>query len=363
MKKILVNLKKNTYPIIVSKNNFLELSHVVKSVTKESDILVVTNSTIHKLYGSPLKRSLSKLHTRINFILVPDTEKSKSLAQLGNLIKKIVNFDKKRPPFILAFGGGVVGDLVGFAAAVYRRGIAYIQIPTTLLAQADSAIGGKTGIDLPQGKNLLGAFYQPKLVYSNVTLLNTLPLKQIREGLAEVIKYGVISDSKLFNFLEKNYKKILNLNLDSLEYIVYKSSLIKARVVSIDEKETLGKRTILNFGHTLGHALETASSYSKRYTHGQAISVGMLCASYISYKLGLANKSLLDRLETLIGQVGLPRYISGLSVSDILKTQEHDKKFIHGLNRLVLPNRLGRVVVKEKIPVGLIREAIKSRMI
>ena len=294
---------------------------------------------------------------------MPDTEKSKSLTQLEKLIGKIVNFDKKRPPFILAFGGGVIGDLAGFAAAIYRRGVPCIQIPTTLLSQVDSAIGGKVGIDLPQGKNLIGAFYQPRLIYSNITLLKSLPLLQIKEGLAEVIKYGVIYDANLFKFLEKKYNKVLSLDLATLNHIVYKSSLIKAKIVSMDERETRGRRTILNFGHTVGHAIEAASSYSKKCTHGQAISVGMLCAAYISYKLGLANKGLLERIETLIGQVGLPRTVSGVNLSNILKAQEHDKKFIHGLNRLVLPERLGQVVVKEDIPLSLIREAVKSRMV
>lgn len=363
MNKILVNLKENSYPIVISQNNFIELSQVIKPIVKNSDLVVVTNPTVYKLYQRPLKKTLSKLNSRVKFILVPDTEKSKSAAQLESLIKKIISFQQKRPPFLLAFGGGVVGDLAGFAAAVYRRGIPYIQLPTTLLSQVDSAIGGKVGLDLPQGKNLIGAFYQPKLVYSNVTLLSTLPLSQIREGLAEVIKYGVINNANLFYFLENNFAKILKSDLKSLRYIVQKSSLIKAAIVSLDEKEKLGKRTILNFGHTIGHAVESASGYSKKYTHGQAISIGMLCASYISYKLGLANKDVMDRLEILISRLGLPRFISGLSVEKILKAQEQDKKFIHGLNRLVLPAGLGKVVVKENISLGLIKEAVKSRMV
>ncbi len=362
MKKILVNLKANSYPIIISRNNFSELSQIIKPITKNTDILVITNPTIYKIYQNQLKKSLSKLAVEINFALVPDTERSKSLPYLMSLIKEMVNFDNKRPPFILAFGGGVVGDLAGFAAAIYRRGISYVQIPCTLLAQVDSAIGGKVGIDLPQGKNLIGAFYQPKLIYRNITLLQSLPSQQIQEGLAEVVKYGVIKDANLFYFLEKNYKKILNLDLSALQYIIYKSSLIKAKIVSLDERETLGRRTILNFGHTIGHAIEAASNYSKRYTHGQAISVGMLCAAYISYRLGLADKILLNRLENLIGQIGLPQRIFRLGLSDVLKAQERDKKFIHGFNRLVLPERLGKVVVKENIPVTLIREAVKSRI-
>lgn len=361
MRKIFVDLKDNSYQIVISKNNLTELAQVIKPLA-DSNILIVTNRTVYRLYRHSLKKALSKLGPRVDFVLVPDTEKSKSLSQLENLIKKIVNFDKKRPPFILAFGGGVIGDLAGFAAAIYRRGIPYIQIPTTLLSQVDSAIGGKVGIDLPQGKNLIGAFYQPKLVYSNVSLLKTLPLVQIREGLAEVIKCGVIADSELFCFLEKNYKKILNLDLAALNHIVYKSTLVKAKIVSLDEKETLGKRTILNFGHTIGHALEAASSYSKKYTHGQAISIGMLCACYISYKLGWANKNLMERLEDLIDKVGLAKTIRGLNLSDILKAQEHDKKFIHGTNRLVLPKYLGKTVVKENIPLGLIKAAIGLRM-
>ncbi len=363
MDKILVKLKDNSYSIIISRDKFIELARVIEPIVKNNDIILITNPTIYKIYQHPLKKTLSKLEGRVNFILVPDTEKSKSLPQLESLIKKIISSNQKRPPFILAFGGGVVGDLAGFTAAVYRRGIPYIQIPTTLLSQVDSAIGGKVGIDLPQGKNLVGAFYQPELVYSNVTLLSTLPLAQIREGLAEVIKYGVISDANLFYFLENNFEKILEFNLESLLHIVSNSSLIKAKIVSLDEKERLGKRTILNFGHTIGHAVESASGYSKKYTHGQAISIGMLCASYISCKLGLMNKEALNRLEVLIGRVGLPRFISGLNLRNILKVQEQDKKFIHGFNRLVLPVGLGKVVVKENIPLGLIKEAVKSRMV
>jgi 3-dehydroquinate synthase len=252
-------------------------------------------------------------------------------------------------PVLFAFGGGVVGDLTGFVAAVSRRGIPYVQVPTTLLAQVDSAIGGKVGVDLPQGKNLVGAFYQPRLVYNNVTLLGTLPLRQRRSGLAEVIKYGVIADSALFAFLEAHLTACLRLELRAVRVIVERSCRIKAEVVSRDERETQDLRAHLNFGHTLGHALEAATHY-QRWTHGEAIAIGMCAAARLSYEVGLLREADVQRLVRLIRAAGLPTQARGVLRGVVFRALRYDKKFIHGRPRWVLPTRIGQVVVTEEVP-------------
>jgi len=261
--------------------------------------------------------------------------------------------------FIIALGGGVIGDLSGFVAAIYKRGINYIQIPTTFLAQIDSAIGGKTAVDLSLGKNLIGAFYQPRLVLSDISVLSSLDRKQIRFGLAEAIKYGVIKDKQLFGFIEKNYKKIINLNKKALEFVVYRCSAIKAKVVAQDEMERRGIRTILNYGHTIGHGLEAAGGYLS-YSHGQAVALGMIAAARIARDLDMLDIRSCNRIERIISKVGLPTSVRGISKTKLLKAISHDKKFIRGKNRFVLPVRIGKVIVREGVPKDIINNAIDS---
>jgi 3-dehydroquinate synthase len=229
-----------------------------------------------------------------------------------------------------------------------------------LLAQVDSAIGGKTAVDLNQGKNLIGAFYQPRLVFSDVNILGSLDARQIRSGLAEVIKYGVIKDTGLFKYLEKKYHAVLDLKLPALEFVVLRSSKIKAKIVRLDEREEKGIRTILNFGHTIGHAIETAARYSV-YNHGEAIGLGMLIASDISRKLNLINGRTSKRIENLISAVGLPVKIKRVSAAEIIKAHYHDKKFVGSANKFVLIKGIGRAKVVKNIPFKIIRQALKTR--
>lgn len=360
MKNIKVGLGARSYNILIANNALSLLGSTVKKMKLGPDAYIITNPTINKIFGNNIKKNMVKSGLNYRIKIIADTEKSKSLSVAYSVIRDLANFDRKKRVFIIALGGGVVGDLAGFVASIYKRGIAYIQIPTTLLAQVDSAIGGKTAVDLITGKNLVGAFYQPKLVLSDTSLLKTLSLRQLRSGLSEVIKYGIIKDPQLFNYLEINYKKILQASNAHLEFIISRSSKIKAKIVSEDEKEEKGKRTLLNFGHTIGHAIEAAGGY-KKYNHGEAIALGMLVASDISISLGLATKDTLARIERLITKAGLPVKINKIPLSKIIKSHYLDKKFSGKINKFVLIERIGKVKIAENIPLEIIKAGLKKR--
>jgi len=361
MEIIKVNLKKRSYAIIVGSGIINLLPKFITKLDIGHDAYIITNAQIKNKYGGALNKILKQSGFNARFRIVPDTEKSKSMETATLLLKDIAHYDKRRQVFILAFGGGVIGDLAGFIASIYKRGVPYIQIPTTLLAQADSGIGGKTAVDLTEGKNLVGAFYQPRLVLSDVKFLKTLNQRQIRTGLAEVIKYGIIKDRQLFSFLEKRYKDILRLKPAALEYIVSRSSRIKASVVESDEREEKRIRTILNFGHTIGHAIEAASNY-KAYNHGEALALGMLIASDISRSLNLIGNAVYNRIEKLIKVVGLPLRIRGVSLYNIINAHYRDKKFTGRKNRFVLTRGIGKTKILTNIPIRIITGAITKRI-
>lgn len=356
-----VALKKRSYNIIAG-SGILKLSAgFIRKLDIGDAAYVITNARIKNKYGGQLREALKREGFAVRFRLVPDSEKSKSLETASIVIGDIARYDKKRRVFIVAFGGGVIGDLSGFVASIYKRGTPYIQIPTTLLAQVDSSIGGKTAVDLPEAKNLVGTFYQPRLVISDINTLKTLNLRQIRNGMAEVIKYAVIRGRAFFEYLERNYKDILALKNNPLEFIVKYCGNVKAGIVSRDEREERGARTVLNFGHTLGHAIEAAAGF-KRYGHGEAVSLGMLLACDISGKLGLIGPVTRQRIERLIKKTGLPAKIKGLRLADIMEAYYRDKKFSGRKNKLVLLSGIGRTKIMETIPLGIIKEALKERM-
>ncbi|MCX5693388.1 MAG: 3-dehydroquinate synthase [Candidatus Omnitrophica bacterium] len=360
MKKIKVNLGKNSYDIMICSNELDKLGACLKRLNIGKDAIIVTNPFIKKLFGSRIEKALISCGFSVRFETIPDSEKAKSEKECVRLLNSISKFDIRRRVFIAALGGGVVGDLAGFTASIYKRGIPYVQIPTTLLSQVDSAIGGKTAIDLSAGKNLAGAFYQPKLVFTDISFLENLPKKELISGLAEVIKYGIIKSPGLFRFVEKNYVKILNRDKKSFLRIVYECSLIKAGIVEKDEMDNKKVRVILNLGHTIGHAIETASNYRKSYNHGQAVGLGMLSSVYIAEKSGFLTKVDSCRIKNTIKNTGLPVRLKNVNLKDILSAQSHDKKFIHGKNRFVLPIKIGKVIVKEGIPEITVRESIQS---
>ena len=362
MKIIKVNLKKRSYDIIVGSYIINLLPKFITKLGIGLDAYIITNVPIKNKYGRVLSKILKQAGFNVRFKLIPDTEKSKSIETASLIIQDITHYDKKREVFIIAFGGGVIGDLAGFVASIYKRGIPYIQIPTTLLAQVDSGIGGKTAVDLIQGKNLVGAFYQPRLVFSDVGFLKTLDSRQIKSGLAEVIKYGIIKDPQLFTYLEKRCRDLLALHSTALEFIVRRCSYIKAKIVQQDEKEEKGIRTILNFGHTLGHAIEAAGAY-KGYNHGEAIALGMLLACDISRNLRLINNGVSQRIENLIKAVGLPTRIRDISVSEIIKTHYRDKKFIGSKSRFVLIKGISKTRIVENVPLEITREVLRKRLL
>lgn len=359
MKSIPVPLKTNAYDIVIGHNILSKLGAKLKSLKIGQDAIVITNPVINKHHGKSLILGLKRSGFSVKVLEVPSGERSKSAKVAFRLIEEIARYDCFKKVFIIAFGGGVVGDLAGYVAAVYKRGIPYIQVPTTLLAQVDSAIGGKVAIDLSVGKNLVGAFYQPKIVWSDTAVLSTLTKRQIRNGLAEVVKYGVIADQKFFKYIVKNDQKLLHLDPDALMHVIRHSSRIKRDVVVADEKETKGIRSILNFGHTIGHAIEAAGKYNQ-YHHGEAIALGMRVAADISRQQNRCPAGDVSALNDILSQIRLPERIQKVKTSDILRLMKHDKKFLSGKNRFVLMTRIGKVKILENIPLTTITKAIKA---
>lgn len=359
MRIIRVNLKAYSHNIIVGKKLLPHLGGIIRKLGIGKDAFIITNSLIKNKYAASLKRSLKKGGFTIKYQVVADTERSKSIEGVFSIIKNLSNYDKKRMIFIIALGGGVIGDLAGFVASIYKRGIPYVQVPTTLLAQIDSSIGGKTAIDLREGKNLVGAFYQPRLILTDISNLSSLSSRQIRTGLSEAIKYGIIKDKILFRYIEKNYRDILKLDKKKIEFLVYRCSKIKAKIIEQDEKEKRGMRTILNFGHTLGHAIEVAGGF-KRYNHGEAVALGMIAATYISKKMGFIPNTLYQRIRNLIKSTGLPIKLKRVSLFRIIQAHYRDKKFLGKENRFVLIKGIGEAVIVKNVKLKIIKEALKS---
>jgi len=359
MKTIFVKIKDRGYPIIVGHGILPRLGHYAASLEIGSDAVIITNKAVKKLYGPDIARAFSKKKISVKFLEVPDGEKSKSQQIAFDLIGKIARYDVQKKIFIVALGGGVIGDLAGFVAAIYKRGVPLVQVPTTFLAQIDSAIGGKTAIDLSVAKNLVGAFYQPRLVVSDVATLTTLSLRQLRNGLAEAVKYGAIKDKALFAYLERYGDRLLLGNVPTLTHVVEICSAIKARIVEKDEKETRGLRTILNFGHTIGHGIETASTYG-HYQHGEAVALGMRVAAAISSGIGLCSCADRERLEALLTQLGLPQQIQRVKPSAIINSMAHDKKNISKKNRFVLIKDIGSATVVQGISWDVVKEALQE---
>ena len=347
------------YPIVIGYGILGEFPRSIRDLGLGKDALIISHPFIKRLHGAPLSAALKKAGYTVKILNVPEGEKSKSAACALRLLKQISAYDVDKKIFIIALGGGVVGDLAGFVASIYKRGVPYIQVPTTLLAQIDSSIGGKTAIDLAAGKNLVGAFYQPRLVFADTKVLKTLDKRQIRNGLAEAIKYGIIGDAKLFAYIEANHKKFLKGEIEVLNFIIRRCARTKAGIVAKDEKETKGLRTVLNFGHTVGHAVEAAGRYDQ-YHHGESVGLGMRVAARISVILGLLAASQELRINRLITSVGLPEKITGIRLAKILDLMRHDKKFTAGHNRFVLARKIGQVVVVNDIPTPIITQAIQA---
>lgn len=348
MIKINVDLGERAYPIYIS-DNFIALKAELKKLVGNRDFAIVSNKKIASLYLKKIGLKPSRL------IIIPDGEKFKSLATFEKITNQLISFKLKRDSVLIAFGGGVIGDLTGFSAACYQRGIDFIQIPTTLLAQVDSSVGGKTGINHPQAKNMIGAFHQPIGVFSSIDCLSTLPKRQFKAGIAEIIKYGAIEDIKLFNYMIKNSVKIKALSNRELTYIIKKSCQIKAKIVNEDEREA-GKRALLNFGHTFGHAIEHIHNY-KEILHGEAVANGMLIATIISEKLSLIDSGEVERMKYILASYNLNKFKRRYDVTQLMSAILLDKKNTQNKITIILLNKIGcafRYDIKKKRDMSLL---------
>lgn len=341
MQTLSVNLGERSYAILIGSDYLDRLGGLMKQAGLRGKVAVISNPTVAQLYLDPVHESLSGAGLEVTPILVPDGEEHKNLNSLAAIYDRLISERFERKSSLVALGGGVIGDIAGFAAATYLRGVPYVQVPTTLLAQVDSSVGGKTAVNHKEGKNLIGAFYQPKLVLIDVAVLQTLPLRELIAGLAEVIKYGVIEDPRLFELLERNVEKLVERNRELLIEVIAKSCAIKSRVVEADEREE-DYRAVLNFGHTIGHALEAVTEY-KQLLHGEAVGVGMAKAARLSMRQGLLDRASYDRIVRLIERAGLPTEIpENVSVQSLIQSIEVDKKAAGGKIKFIMCEGIGK---------------------
>ncbi len=356
MQRIDVKLGSRSYPIFIGAGA-MRLKDALDQVIPARDVLVVTNTTVGPLYAASFAEALAP--RRCLEVSLPDGETHKTLANVSRLLDVLVANRFARDSCVVALGGGVVGDMAGFAAACYQRGISFVQVPTTLLAQVDSSVGGKTGVNHPGGKNLIGAFHQPAAVFADTDALGTLPDRELRAGLAEVIKYGLIVDPEFFDWLEANANNLLKRDSAALTQAIKRSCEIKAEIVARDEREQ-GDRALLNLGHTFGHAIESATNYST-WLHGEAVGAGMLLAADLSQRLGWVSGADVERLERVLQKFGLRTDVSTLAASTLAENMKIDKKVAAGRIRLVLLKAIGKSVITGDYDDAALRETLRVR--
>jgi 3-dehydroquinate synthase len=359
VKKVTVSLGEHSYDIIIGDRILSALGDAVSRLGLGPKEMVVTSTELWSLYGKEVQDSLAASGLNTCVAHINDDEESKSLRTVMSLYDKLVEKEFGRDSGITAVGGGVVGDIAGFTAATFMRGMRLVQVPTTLLAQVDSSIGGKTGVNLPSGKNLVGAFHQPALVWTDVSTLKTLPERELRSGLAEVIKYAVIADPELLHILEEKMQTLSAASSDTLIDIISRCCSTKARIVEQDEKEH-GVRSILNYGHTFGHALETLTNYAQ-FTHGEAVALGMIVAARVSHQIGATDQATVEKQEHLIKTAGLPTRIDHLiDPQSVVRLLTRDKKRLAGQTRWVLPKTIGEVFLTDEVPLDVVLRVVKD---
>ncbi|HEX2927150.1 MAG TPA: 3-dehydroquinate synthase [Ruminiclostridium sp.] len=358
MEKLTVNVPGKSYEIYISSNfNFLVEAIRETGINLNSKIVIITDRNVDRYYSEECSRILGGAGLSVFKIIIEPGEKSKNLETAASIYSYLVSNFIGRDDSILALGGGVVGDISGFVAATYLRGINFIQVPTTLLSQADSSVGGKVGVDFSDYKNLIGAFYQPALVYVNTDCLKTLPKREVRAGMAEVIVHAIIMDKDFFHYIESNTDKIFELESKTLEYLIKVNCAIKGNIVEQDEKDK-GIRAILNFGHTVGHAVETAAGF--RLLHGECVSLGIIAAFYLAAYLGITTEAIQKEVTDLLKRAGLPIKVSNISIDDIYSCILHDKKCKDNRAVFILPVDIGKVFMRQIDDEGLIRKAISQ---
>ncbi len=354
-KRILVKSSVGRYAVLFGEGILRRASNEIRKLGEFSSTHIVSSPKVWRAVGNRVREGL-RLNSSSAVHLFNDAETIKNLGTVERIARSLSRAGADRKSLILAVGGGVVGDVAGFVAAAYLRGVALVQVPTTLIAQVDSALGGKTGVDLPEGKNLVGAFYPPRLVLADLHALRTLPERQYRGGLAEVIKYGVIADAKLFAFLEANFERILRRDHDALRYFIPRSIEIKADVVSRDERES-SLREMLNFGHTFGHALESVTKY-KRYQHGEAVAWGMMAAALLGHEVGVTRADEVSRIVRLVRRMGpLPAW-PRVPPAKLIAAMRSDKKTRAGRLRFVLAPRIGQARSYDDVPVRVVERVL-----
>lgn len=358
MVELNVGLGERSYPIYIGQG-LLDRAELYEPYIAGNKVMIVTNETVGPLYEQQVRKALANY--QVDTVILPDGEQFKEWQTLNMIFTGLLEKAHSRKTTIIALGGGVVGDMAGFAAASYQRGVDFIQVPTTLLSQVDSSVGGKTAINHPLGKNMVGAFYQPKAVIIDILSLQTLPEREISAGLAEVIKYGLIREPEFFEWLEKNIDSLRQLHSDALSHAIKVSCSCKAKVVEIDEKEG-GLRAILNLGHTFGHAIENYEGYGS-WLHGEAVGAGMMMAAQLSSLQGWLDKASLARIYDLLKRAGLPTEgPEGMLVEDYLKLMSVDKKVMDGSLRLVLMKSIGDAFVTNEFSDSFLKQVLSDQL-
>jgi 3-dehydroquinate synthase len=360
METLTVSLGNRSYPIYLGTGILDRLPSLLTGIGVKGKAAIVTDSNVGPLYADRVCSLLDAASLSVATSVLDAGEKHKRLSEIERLCGDFLEAGLDRDSTVFALGGGVVGDVAGYAAAGFMRGIRYVQIPTTVVAQVDSSVGGKTGVNHPLAKNIIGAFHQPSAVVIDLTLLETLPDRELRAGLAEVIKHGVIADEQLFIYMEREARPVLGKDLATLEFPVHRSCEIKSAVVSADEREQ-GMRAILNYGHTFGHGIEAVTHYT-RYLHGEAVALGMHAAAILARNLAMVDDAFVARQEACISAYGLPVSWPELPVQETLQTMRRDKKVRAGTMKFVLPDRIGHVVQRTDISekqVGAALEALR----
>lgn len=358
MQTLTVGLAERSYPIHVGSSLLQRTAELLLPYLPRRRTVIVTNTTVAPLYLGRLQSHLERQGVRCNSIVLADGEQYKNADSINAIYSELLSSRSERDTPLIALGGGVIGDMTGFAAATYLRGVPFIQIPTTLLAQVDSSVGGKTGINHPLGKNMIGAFYQPRVVLADTDTLDTLPDKELSAGLAEVIKYGLIRDLPFLAWLEENLDKLLARDKPALQYAIARSCRNKAEVVAADERES-GERALLNLGHTFGHAIENGMGYGV-WLHGEAVAAGTVMAADLSHRQGWLSEAEVQRVRTLMERAGLPVIAPALGATKYLQLMGLDKKVVAGKMRFVLLKGMGHGVIADDVPETLLRETLES---
>ncbi len=352
-----VDLQERAYDIEIGTGNRDRIGSFAAGAVPGRHAVVITDTNVEQPHATPVATALAAADFQVDLVVIEPGEPSKSIDTADNVWQKLLQLKADRQTLIVAAGGGVVGDLAGFVAATYTRGVRLMQFPTTLLAQVDSSVGGKVGVNLPGAKNMVGAFWQPVGVLIDTRVLATLPQREYRAGLAEVIKYGVILDADFFAYLEANVEGLNKRSDEVLQHVIARCCRLKADVVEADERETSGLRAILNYGHTFAHAIEAVTRYGE-FVHGEAVSIGMQCASRLAEGLHRINADVTQRQHDLFTALGLPVAVPDLDHDELIATMQHDKKVEGGQLRFVLPTRLGHVDLVPDVEPALVRAAL-----